>query len=134
MLPSQVQIVNKLVDKIEDLIAIEPNDPQNYYVLSWLNFKVGSIPQVKKFFASILYGGLPERLTVEKGIDYMKKAISLRPDYSVYYFDLGMYYKKTGRPEEARKFFEQATSIPPDTPEELVYQKRAERELKKLDV
>lgn len=40
---------------------------------------------LERVLASMLFGGLPEDLTVDNAVTLMQKALELRPGYAVYY-------------------------------------------------
>ncbi|MFH0729331.1 MAG: tetratricopeptide repeat protein [Pseudomonadota bacterium] len=130
---SQVRIARDLRQELEALMAYRKNDPNLIYMLSWLNFKVGRVGSVEKLLASILFGGLPDNLTTGNAIELMQQAIELRPDYSIYYFDLGLFQQRLGQLEEARSLFEKVLSMAPGKSEEVVYRQRAEERLKDLE-
>ncbi len=128
----QVHIVWALKKDLSALMAIRSDDPDSIYVLSWLNFKVGQINSMNRFFATILFGGLPEDLTIENAISLMKKAIALRPNYSIYSYDLGVFNQRLGQLKEASKLFKKVLSTPPQKPEEIVYRERSQKRLQKI--
>ncbi len=130
----QVHRVWQLKKDLDALMANHGNDPNAIYVLSWLNFKVGQVNSLQKFVASFFFGGLPEDLTTQNGLALMKKAISLRPNYCIYYYDLGLFNQRLGDLEKAKELYEKAVSIPPQKPEELIYQQKAEEHLQELRV
>jgi tetratricopeptide (TPR) repeat protein len=128
----QVRIAKELQQELEALMAFEQNDPDTIYFLSWLNYKVGKVGSLEKMLASVFFGGLPENLTIENAVALMQKAIDLRPDYSIYYFDLGLFQQRLGQLEKARSLFEKVLSMAPRKSEEVVYRKWAERKLSEL--
>jgi regulator of microtubule dynamics protein 3 len=128
----QVRIAKELQQELEALMASNKNDPDTLYFLSWLNYKVGKLGSLEKMLASVFFGGLPENLTIENAVELMQKAIELRPDYSIYYFDLGLFEQRLGQREKARSLFEKVLSMAPRKSEELVYRKWAERKLSEL--
>jgi len=129
----QVRIVREMKQELDELIKTHGDDPDLIYVLSWLNFKVGRVSSVRKFFASVFLGGLPQDLTIEKALFLMHKAIALRPDYAIYYYDLGLFHQRLGQLSQARPLFEKVLSISVTEPEEAIYQKRAVNHLQEID-
>jgi tetratricopeptide (TPR) repeat protein len=128
----QVHRVWQLKKDLDTLIANHGDDPNAIYVLSWLNFKVGQVNSLQKFVASFFFGGLPDDLTTQNALNLMKKAISLRPNYCIYYYDLGLFNQRLGEVEKAKELFEKTVSIPPQKPEEMIYQQWAEQHLQEL--
>jgi tetratricopeptide (TPR) repeat protein len=128
----QVRIARELQQELEALVASGKNDPDAIYILSWLNFKVGRLGSLEKLLASVLFGGLPDTLTTDKAVELMQKAMALRPDYSIYHYDLGLFRQRLGQTEKARSLFEKVLSMEPKKPEELVYRQWAQQRLNEL--
>lgn len=129
----QVRIARELQADLTVLSLLAEDDPNCLYLLSWLNFKVGTTSSLEKLLASVLFGGLPEDLTTENGFALMHKAIRLRPDYLVYHYDIGVYQQRLGNMEKARPWFEKVLAGEAKTAEEVVYKKWAKQRLLELD-
>ncbi len=121
----QVRMVHKLVQDTQTLLLKKQDDPDVFYLLGWLNFKVGRISSIQKFLASVLFGGLPENLTIENGFTFLNRARTLRPDSVVYVYDLGLFYLRTGQKEKALVQFRKAQSMKARTLQDKVYRHRA---------
>lgn len=129
----QVRIARELARESESLVRRHGDDPDSIHLLSWLNFKVGSLPALQKMLAAAFFGGLPNGLEVDKAFGLMEKAMQLRPDYVVYQYDLGFYYLRTGVTDKARRQFEQVLARRPQTAEERVYQRRAMARMREIN-
>ncbi len=128
----QIKMVRKLKHELDRIVTLRGDDPDSIYILSWLNFKVGQVSPLERFVASLFFGDLPEDLTVPNAISLMKKAIAMRPEYSVYYYDLGIFHKKKGNLRKTRELFQKVISMQPQKPEDYVYIKKAKKQLQKL--
>lgn len=128
----QVRIARELAEEAESLVQRQVNDPDSIYLLSWLNFKVGSLPALHRMVAAAFFGGLPQGLSVEKAFALLHKAIQYRPDYVVYQYDMGFFYLRTGARDEARRQFEMVLARLPQTAEDLLYQRRATARLREM--
>lgn len=129
----QVQFACEAVEEAKDLIDWRENDPDALHLLSWLNFGIGRVSSINKLLASLFFGGLPEGMTIDNAIALMEQLIQLRPDYSVYRYDLGYYYWHAGEKEKAAEQFRQVLSMAPKTPEEYVFQEKAADKLDKIE-
>lgn len=132
-LGDQVRMAREMTQDVQALVERRDDDPDILYLLSWINFKIGRIPQIKKVLASALFGGLPEGMSTAKAFSLLENAIQFRPDYIVYKYDLGYYYMKTGNPQMARLQFEEVRSMQPRSIEGVIYQKRAAGKIRALD-
>ena len=84
------------------------------------------------FRSEVLFGGLPQGLSVENAFTLMDKAIQFRPGYVVYQYDLGFYYLRTGVQDRARQQFERVLAKRAETAEEIVYQRRAAAKIREM--
>ncbi|WP_457576310.1 hypothetical protein [Desulfomarina sp.] len=129
----QVRMVHQLVQATKNLLLQKHDDPDVYYLLGWLNFKVGQISSIRKFLASVLFGGLPENLTIKKGFVFLKRAKTLRPDSVVYTYDLGLFFLRTGQKKKALIQFQKAQSMAASTLQDKVYRHRATEQITGLN-
>lgn len=128
----QVRIAKELSRDLPPLIASAGTDPAPIYIFSWLNMKVGMVGSFERMMASMFFDGLPEDLTTDKAVTLIQQAIELRPDYSVYYYDLALFRQQLGQVAQARELFEKVLGMEPKTPEEEVYRKWAEQRVTEL--
>jgi hypothetical protein len=128
----QVRMVHRLKKDTGKLLQWKQDDPDVLYLLGWLNFKVGRISPIQKFLASMLFGGLPEDLTVNNGFTCLKQAATLRPDSVVYVYDLGLFFLRTEQTEKALTQFHKAQSMNALTLQDRVYRTRATSQLNQL--
>lgn len=128
----QVRSARELSRALQALMDRKDDNPDAIYLLSWLNFKVGRVSALKKILASVLFGGLPEEMSVEKAFALMEKAIQLKPNYIVYQYDLGLYYQRTGNKEKARLQFEKVRSMQPRSMEGGIYQNWGHGKLREM--
>lgn len=125
----KVKAANELARDAKQLVAMSDGDLDALHLLSWVHFEIGSISATNKFFASLLFGGLPAGMSVDKALILMETVIQQRPDYSVYRYDLGYYYWKSKRNEIASNYFQEVVAMKPDSVEESVYLERAKSKL-----
>jgi len=128
----QVRMIRELYQELDSIIAIRSDDPDSIYILSWLNFKVGRVSPLERFMAALFFGELPDYLTVQNAILLMEKVIAMRPEYSVYYYDLGLFMQREAHIEKARELFQKVLSLKPQKPEDHIYIQKAQKQLQNL--
>ncbi|BCL60109.1 hypothetical protein DGMP_08020 [Desulfomarina profundi] len=128
----QVRMVHKLLKDTKTLLLRKHDDPDVFYLLGWLNFKVGRISSIQKFLASVLFGGLPENLTVENGFTFLNRAETLKPDSVVYVYDLGLFYLRTNQKEQALVQFQKAQSMKTLTLQDRIYRRKTTEQINQL--
>jgi len=117
----------------EKAMSLNPNDHQVWYLLGWLNFELSKANWVERSLASLLFGGLPVEVSVDKGIRYLEKANELKPDCIVYLYDLATFYEYKADTAAAIRLTKKALAIPPAAPEDFIYRKKLENLLFRLD-
>lgn len=87
-----------------------------WHVLGRWHLKVANLSWVERAAANTLFGGLPKGASEEQAAESIEKAIELRDDYPLYYYDLAVVYEEMGKKEEAvetcRKTLEIDSPIP----------------------
>lgn len=129
----QVRTARELKDHALFLLKRRADNPDVWYLYAWWHFKVSRATVAERFFASLLFGGLPDGASTEAAFECLRTAIALRPDYCAYRHDLGLFYERTGNPESAADMYRQAIGVPPRTPEDSIYIERARSRLMHLD-
>ena len=129
----QVRTARELKDHAQFLLKRRADNPDVWYLYAWWHFKVSRATAAERFFASLLFGGLPDGASTEAAFECLRTAIALRPDYCAYRHDLGLFYERAGKPESAADMYRQAIGVRPRTPEDSIYIERARSRLMRLD-
>ncbi|MGV8074694.1 MAG: tetratricopeptide repeat protein [Syntrophobacteraceae bacterium] len=130
----KVRTARELEKHARFLLGQRSDDPEVWYLFAWWHFELSRVSSSDRFFARLFFGGLPTSASTEKAFECMEKAIALRPDYCAYYYDLGLFYERTGDSVKAREFYREAVIIPPKAPEDSIYIAKARNKLKKPDL
>lgn len=117
----------------EMALSMNPGDHQVWYLLGWLNFELSKASWMERSLANMLFGGLPEGMSMEKGIEYMEKANQLKPDCIVYLYDLATFYERKEDTTTAIRLTKKALALHPVAPEDFIYHKKLENLLARLD-
>ena len=113
-------------------VQLNPSHAGGYYVLGRLNLRVANLSTAEKAAANIIFGGVPKGMSNEKAIAFFKKAISLRPDYILYWTDLATAYAKVNEYDKAKAACQKALSLPVLTEDDPGYKLRCKSMLNKL--
>ena len=119
--------------KAEATMAIElnPNLDGSFHVLGRWNREVANLSWFLRAAAKIIYGGLPSASNEDAIINF-EKAIDLRPDRMLHYFELGITYKDLGDKTKAREAFEKCLSMDVRERQDAGRQEDSKEFLKKL--
>lgn len=96
----------------EKAIQINPKHAGAWFLLGKWHFKVANLNFAERAAANLLFGGAPKGASNSEAIKCMKKAIELRPKYTLYYYDLAVVYEDIGEDDNARKYLKKAIELP----------------------
>lgn len=75
----QVDLATEIRDAVEKSIALDPKNGSAYHVYGVWHRKVAEIGGPSRMFASMFYGKSLPRGSLEKSIEFLKKAVALNP-------------------------------------------------------
>jgi tetratricopeptide (TPR) repeat protein len=129
----KVRTARELEEHARFLLKQRSDNPDVWYLLGWWHFELARVSVADRFFASLLFGGLPTGASTDQAIECLQKAIALKPDYCAYQHDLGVFYERTGNPSKACELYRTALSISPQAPEDVIFIEKARKRLAKLE-
>jgi len=112
-------------------LALDPNYDWAYHVLGRWNYEVAGIGATERFFANLVYDGLPPASTAE-AVRLLRRAIVLAPQIPAHHVELGFAYLADQQPNLARAEFEQAIRLPLHEKYDIEEKARAQTALEKL--
>ncbi|MDD5065724.1 MAG: hypothetical protein PHF84_01630 [bacterium] len=113
-------------------IQIDPQHDGALHVLGVWHREVATLGGFLKFFANVLYGGLP-KASIEESILYLKRAVEVAPDNLEHHLDLGKSYIEADKEKEARREFQAVISQPAQEAYDQDLKKEAKELLEDLD-
>jgi tetratricopeptide (TPR) repeat protein len=129
----KVRAARELEAHARFLLKQRADNPDVWYLYAWWHFEIARVSTADRFFAALLFGGLPSGASTEQAIACLQKAIALRPDYSAYHHDLGLFYERTGDLSKAREMYRTAIHLPPRAPEDSIFIEKARKRLARLN-
>jgi len=126
-----VRLSREVKEESTKAIELNPNLDGSYHVLARWNRKVANLSWFSRTFAKIIYGGLPSASN-EDAVMNFEKAIDLRPDRMLHYFELGITYKELGEKAKAKEAFEKCLSMEVKERQDAGRQEDSRKFLKKL--
>lgn len=118
-------------DYAERALALDPNYDWAYHVLGRWNYEVASLAAPERFFAEVVYGGLPPASTA-RAVSLLRRAVVLAPQIPAHHVELGFAYLADQQPRLARAEFEQAIRLPLREKYDMEEKSRAQTALGKL--
>jgi tetratricopeptide (TPR) repeat protein len=79
----------------------------------------------------LLFGGMPEGVSIEKSLRYFNKAVTLQPDYILFRYAKACALYDNGDYKATIKVLEEAVRLPPKEPDDHLRLTKCEALLKK---
>jgi tetratricopeptide (TPR) repeat protein len=112
-------------------LALDPNYDWAYHVLGRWNYEIASIGATERFFAKLVYGGLPPASTAE-AVRLLRRAVVLAPQIPAHHVELGFAFLADHQPGLARAEFEAAIRLPLREKYDIEEKARAQTALERL--
>jgi tetratricopeptide (TPR) repeat protein len=107
----KVRLSHQIEAEADTALALDPDEDLAHHVLGVWNREVVELSGFLRFFATMLYGKLPQG-SLDQALDHLRKAASLRPDVIPHRVELGITLAAARRYPEAEKELERALSMP----------------------
>lgn len=102
----------------ERTIQLNPKNAGGYHILGRLNREIANMSAVKVMAAKAVFGGIPEGCSFDNAEKYFSKAMELRPNYILYYYDAALNYDYMGKKSQAKTLLQKAVTLPLAVPED----------------
>jgi len=129
---AKVEYSRMIKEEAERALQLDPNYAWAHHVLGRWHYEVAALGPTARFFARLLYGGIPPA-SPEEGVARLKRAVELEPGELNHWIDLGFAYAATGRKDEARKNWEHGLAMPDRGKHDATSKRRAREALKELE-
>ncbi len=128
----QVDAAPRIKESVDRALELNPKNDTAWHILGRWNRVLADINPVKRMLAGALYGGLPVT-TYEAAEKAIQTAISINPNRTMHYLELGRIYAAMGRKDDAKKFLLKGTSMPNRDKDDPELKQIAQDLLKKLE-
>ena len=115
----------------ERALELDPNYAWAHHVLGRWHYEIASLGSVARWFAKLIYGGLPPASYADAET-HLKKAIQLDPDNLIHHLELGFVYAADGRETDARRQLELGLNMPSTQKHDAIAKTRARAALADL--
>lgn len=107
----KVELSREVKKNAEKALTLDPKHDGALHVLGVWHREVATLGGVLKFFAKVLYGGLP-KASIEESIGYLEKAVEIAPENLEHHLDLGKSYEEADEEGKARMEYEKVLALP----------------------
>jgi tetratricopeptide (TPR) repeat protein len=131
-LSKQLDFAGDIRDAIEKSIARDANNGMAYHVYGVWHRKVAEIGGASRMLASVVYGRSVPSGSLEKSIEYLKKAVALNPTIIVSRLELARSYIATEQRQQARVMLQSISDLPIQFSDDAKHKEKAAQLLEEI--
>jgi tetratricopeptide (TPR) repeat protein len=128
----QVDLSIEIRDEVEKSIALDPKNGSAYHVYGVWHRKVAEIGGASRMFASMLYGKSLPKGSLEKSIEYLKKAVALNPTVIVSRLELARSHAAKSEWPAARALLKSIPELPAQFSDDAKHKQNAAQLLEEI--
>lgn len=129
----QVELASEIKNFIEKAITLDPQNGFAYHVYGVWHRKMAEIGKMSRMFASVLYGRSLPNGSLEKSIEYLKKALSFNPNIIASRLELARSYAAVEDFPQARMLLTSIRELPVQFSDDPKHKQKAEQMLAELN-
>jgi len=131
-LSKQVDLATEIRDAVARAIVLDPKNGSAYHVYGVWHRKVAEIGGTSRMFASILYGKSLPKGSLEKSIEFLKKAVALNPTVIVSRLELARSHAALSDWPAARALLKSIAELPVQFSDDAKHKQTAAQMLEEL--
>jgi len=128
----QVELAGEIRNYIEKSISLDPQNGFAYHAYGVWQRKMAEIGKMSRVFASVLYGKAPPAGTLEKSVEYLKKAMNLNPTVIASRLELARSYAALENYQQARTLLASIRTLPVQFSDDPKNKQKAEQMLEEI--
>jgi tetratricopeptide (TPR) repeat protein len=128
----QLELAGEIRDEIERALALDPKNGFAYHAYGVWHRKIAEIGSASRVFASVLYGQSVPTGSLDKSIEYLKKAVELNPTVIVSRLELARSYVAKDEREQARALLKTIPGLPIQFSDDAKHKRSAEQLLAEI--
>ena len=128
----QVELADEIRLALEKSLALDANNGFAYHAYGVWHRKIAEIGKMNRVFASVLYGRSLPQGSMEKSVEYLKKAIALNPTVIVSRLELANTYLAMEDFPAARTMLSSIRNLPVKFSDDAKHKQKAEELLEEV--
>ena len=128
----KINLSKRIKEEADKAIELNPEADLAYHVIGRWHQNLANLGGFLKFFAKVLYGGVPPGTNEESAAAFLK-AIEINPTHIEHHLELARTYKYMGKKDLARKELQKVLDLPNSDEDDPEFKQEAEEMLKKLN-
>lgn len=128
----QIELSREIREAVEKAIATDPSNGFAYHIYGVWERKMAEIGKMKRAVATLLYWDTIPHGTLQKSLEYLKKAISLNSTVIASHLELAKTYIALQKWQLARQSLESVRKLPIQYSDDHLHKKNAEKLLQEI--
>jgi tetratricopeptide (TPR) repeat protein len=128
----QVELAEEIRAALEKSLALDPNNGFAYHAYGVWHRKISEIGKMSRVLASVLYGRSLPQGSMEKSVEYLKKAIALNPTVIISRLELANTYMGMEDFQAARTMLSSIRNLPIQFSDDAKHKQKAEELLEEV--
>jgi FimV-like protein len=128
----QIDLAGEIRSATEKAIALDPQNGFAYHIYGVWHRKMAEIGKMSRVVASVLYGRSIPNGTLEKSVEYLRKAVALNPSVIVTRLELARTYVAMGNWPEARNLLKSVDELPVQFSDDRDHKQKAKQLLEEI--
>jgi tetratricopeptide (TPR) repeat protein len=128
----QLDLAAEIRSATEKAIALDPQNGFAYHIYGVWHRKMAEIGKMSRVVASVVYGRSIPNGTLEKSVEYLRKAVALNPTVIITRLELARTYVATGNASEARSFLKSVEELPVQFSDDREHKQKAKQLLEEI--
>jgi tetratricopeptide (TPR) repeat protein len=129
---TQIDLAGEIRAAVEKALALDPQNGFACHLYGVWHRKMAEIGKMKRVFASVIFGRSPPQGSLEKSIEYLKRAVSLNPTVIVSRLELARSYIAVENWSLARGSLNAVRELPVQFSDDPNHKQKAEQLLEEI--
>lgn len=128
----QLDLADEIRDAVEESIARDPQNGLAYHIYGVWHRKLAELGQGKRILAGMFYGRSPPSGSLQKSIEYLKKAVALNPTVILSRLELARSYIAIQDFADARAMLQSVAELPIQFSDDAKHKKESAQLLQQI--
>jgi tetratricopeptide (TPR) repeat protein len=120
----KVKHAKVIYDEATTMIALDSTFAAAYFVLGKWHLELSRLNWFERLACELFFGGLPDGISIDKALLYLKRASALEPNTILYLFGEANAYHVKGDSKKASSLLKHALTLPIKEPDDVQRKKR----------
>lgn len=131
-LSTQVELAGRIRDAVERSLALDPRNGPAHHIYGVWHRKVAEIGAARRVFASVLFGNSLPQGSLDKSVEFLRKAVALNPTVIVSRLELARSYMAVEDWTAARDQLQAISELPIQFSDDAKHKRKAGELLEEL--